>query len=411
MNPQKSIWQRVRNIGLLTASVFGSEGLFGSAYLNPEISGQAIITSYSLGFPDCDRQTVDRRVSLGLGPKEKWSNMGLDSVFLVEHQLMNESDVKPFHRLASTSLKYATGRHKWDLSLLYDDSEQVLWGCAASLVTRLRREQRIREDLQVPGNRVRSQQKSLRYDYEKNGHSIGAMVTDVREQGEYGRFQSDLWLSYSLKMSQNLLVGLRGGVGDEGIRQERYRNLRSIANAAYKPFARWAIFGELGSQRRGDRQRITNWDSRVEHQFNPKILLSVASSKVVSQAGPRFSTQGHRLSVSRSSGTGNARVEVGRVEVDNPRNANNILGFGYDDQITPRHRYQFRVSDGTEFVAVIRKTRVLEGGYLFAPIPGGANNNGSSLVVGASFTKSWVNLDGRSESEVGILEIVLRGRI
>lgn len=375
-----------------------------------DISGQSIFTSYSLGFPDCDASTVDRRLSVGVMPKGRWSSAEVESSFALENQIVSEDELRPFHRVGTGSVKYRLGHHRVQLGIGYDDSEQVLWGCAASLAARLKREQRIREDLQVAGDRVRTEERSVRYEHEDEGRMVSVFATDIREQGAYGRFQSDLWLTLAARLTSTVTAGMRLGVGDEGIRDEKYRNQRGVTNIAYKPSARWSWSGEFGIQRRGEIQRVSNWESRMDYLFSRHIRMGLASSKILSQRGPRFTTQGYRVSVARVVGPTSTTIDVGRVDVDNPRNANNIVAMTHEDQISPYHRYYLKASEGTEFVAIVRKTRVVEVGYNFAAIQDGSGGNGSALNLGGSYNKTWLDREGRPESEVGILEVHIKGR-
>lgn len=386
--------------------------LEASTAIETEVGGQSIFTSYSGlldGVADCDKTTVDRRIGLSITPRGKWSHTETDMVLGLESQVSDESRITPFHRVGKATLNTRLGRHRLGISVGYDDSQQVLWGCAATVAARLRREQRIREDMQVSGDRVRTRERAVRYEYEGAGENLNVIVSESREDGDYSRSLGDLLLSFARKVSGNLLIGVRGGIGSEAIRDERYRNLRGASNVVYKFSRRLTISGDIGSQRRGNIQRVTTWEAKADHQYTKDLLGSLIATRVVSSEGPRFSTKSFRAALSRSTGGAETRLDAGKIEVENPRNSNNLIGLSYSNQFTPRHRYYLRVSEGTEFVAVIRSTRVAELRYDLMAIPDRGGGGGRSLVFGASFNKTWLSQDDRRDSQVAILELSIRG--
>lgn len=380
--------------------------------LNTEVGGQSIFTSYSGvldGLASCDKTTVDRRLGLSILPRGKWSGAETELLLGVESQVSDESQITPFHRLGKATFNTHVRRHQLGLALGYDDSQQVLWGCAASVATRLRREQRIREDLQVAGDRVRTFERALRYEFVGQGETISLVASEAREDGDYRRAVSDILLSLTKNLSSNIIIGFRGALGNEAIRDERYRNTRGGSNVVYKHSRQLTIYGDISSQRRGNIQRVTTWEARADHQYTKEILGSLIASRVVSSDGPRFSTRSFRSALSRTIGRSETRLEAGKVEVENPRNSNNLIGLSYSNQITPRHRFYFRVAEGTEFVAVIRSTRVAELRYNLIAIPDRSGARGNSLIFGASLNKTWLSQNDRPESQIAILEFSIRG--
>jgi hypothetical protein len=395
------------------STILGSNLLTAATKLGTEVGGQAIFTAYDgilEGIANCEDTTIDRRIGLSLLPTGKWSDSEMSLVLGMESQISNESEVTPFHRIGKATLNRHLGRHGLGLSFGYDDSQQVLWGCAASVAARLKREQRIREDLQVAGDRTRTLERSLRYDFNGNVENLSLIASDSREEGDYKRSQTDLMLSFSRKISSIILTGIRAGIGDEAIRDERYRNIRGGSNLLYKLTGRTTIAGDLASQRRGNLQKITTWEAKADHQYNKEILGSLIASRVLSNEGPRFSTKSFRMVLSRIIGSSETRLDAGKMEVDNPKNANNIIGISHSNQISRRHRYYLRVSEGTDFVAVVKTTKVAEVRYNLMAIPEKIGNSGNSLLLGISINRTWLVQSDRQDSQVSILELSMMGR-
>lgn len=402
----------ITKVALLFVVFSKSCSLEAGTTVNTEVGGQSIFTSYSgllEGLANCDKTTLDRRIGLSIIPRGKWSATETDLVLGVESQVSDESRITPFHRVGKATLNNHIGRHRLGLSVGYDDSQQVLWGCAASVVARLRREQRIREDLQVAGDRVRTLERGLRYDFDGQGETISITASDSREDGDYRRVLSEVLLSLVKNLSTNMMIGLRGGLGNEAIRDERYQNIRGGSNVVYKHSRRLTISGDIGTQRRGSIQRVTTWEGRANHQYTKELLGSLIASRVLSSEGPRFSTKSFRVALSRTIAGSETRLDAGKVEVENPSNSNNLIGLSYSNQISPRHRYYFRVAEGTEFVAVIRSTRVAELRYNFMAIPDRSGARGGSLIFGASLNKTWLSQNDQPDSQVAILEFSIRG--
>lgn len=388
--------------------LFYATSSLGKTTWDPEVSTLGIVTTSHGGAPECDGQTIDRRGAAALRPQHAERGLSADGVFLVESKIGDNFTATPYHRAVEGNIGWNVGHHVFGVGVGKDESDQVLWGCASSVATRLRREQRIQEDLLVAGDRVTALNGMGKYEFGSASDKVGLVMTSRREQGEYARFQQDLLLSATHQGAGDFAWTLQGGGGDEGVRDERYRNLRALGSIAYRPLRDLGLAINGNIQRRGDNQRVSEGGFQVTKQILRGLSTRVQARRVVSERGPRFTTNAADMALEADVWGGSMNATLGRSEVDAPRNANNILSGSYEKNFLRWNKIRLRASQGTEFVAIVRTARVLEAGYFFAMGSGTIASQTDNMSLGANY--AWTRL-WRSPGEVSdtrITELTMR---
>jgi hypothetical protein len=410
MNVPTRIVKEMPRIPLLCLTILWGQTSAGSTEVRADAGLTGIFSRYSGANFDCEGTNVDRRMALAIRPKLDSREFLAEASILGEAKVAERDEPKMFHRAIDGRLTSQLYGNRLLIGAGKDISDQVLWGCAASVASRLRREQRIREDLQVPGNSVTTDLRSVGVERGDENERVGLLLTDRNEVGDYKRSQGDATLVWSHNGPSRFGWTLQGGTGTEGIRDETYQNLRGQLGVQYKVTPALSLISNGNYQKRGKNQRIYGGLLQAIYLATEHISMTGELSRIMEKNSPRFPSHSYRGLIVHSIGRRRLETSVGRTLVERgERNGNNIISASAEDVFDRWHTVRVRVTQGTEFVAVIETSRTVEAGYIFN-LAGLAASGGKSLNFSVNYSWTKLNRASNVQSDIRIAEIAAKAQ-
>lgn len=392
----------------LFSHFMSTEPLASAMELKTDVSATEIISQSTGQVKDCEGVTIDRRMALVLKPMFAERSVVGEGTLLGEAKILEINKLDIFHRNFDGRLVFSDGGNKATFSGSKDFSNQILWGCAASIAARLRREQKIREDLQVDGDNTRADQRMVGFETANRAGKFEVNALERREIGAYSRVQRDVYLSWSASLSDRFNTIIQVGMGDENIRSEHYKNLRSGIFFNYKATSKWTLIANGTYQKRGAEQRIYSSQIVGNYQASREVVVNLETNRIMEKNSPRFPTYSNRFSMSHTLDKRRLEASVGRtVAEDGSRNGNNIFSLAGEDIFGRWHKLRLRLIKGTEFVAIVQTSDSIEAGYSFN-LGGMEASDGRILSAGLAYTFTRIVREAFQPSNIRIMEIGIK---
>ena len=405
MNVPSCFSRYLQRMSLVGLSILWGRASSGATEVRADAGLTGILSQYSGPNFDCDGLNIDRRMALAIRPKLNSREIMAEASLLGEAKIAEQDEPKMFHRAFDGRFASYFLGNQLLIGASKDLSDQVLWGCAASVASRLRREQRIREDLQVEGSSITTDLRSVGIERGDETAKIGLLLTDRTEVGNYKRSQRDATLVWSHNTPSRFGWTLQLGSGTEEIRDEKYRNLRGQLGLQYKLTSELSLVSSGNYQKRGDNQRIYGGSLQGIYLANERISITGEVSRIMEKNSPRFPSNSYRGLIVHSIGRRRLETSVGRTFVDlGERNGNNIISGSAEDAFGRWHTVRVRVVQGTEFVAVIQTSRAVEAAYIFN-LAGLPASGGKTLNLSINYSWTRLNRASNDQSDIRIAEI------
>jgi hypothetical protein len=324
------------------------------------------ITSEYMAYDrDCIGRTIRNRGYLGLS--NEWNAQSLNLSSKISGQIDihgTHSNAQFINRKFESKLSNAQGKNAVEVGYSHEVYGLEMWGCAAPIESRLKREKKIIEDLQVDGDDISLETIHANFNRRFKTGNISLQLQKQDEIGQYQRNISGASLigEFEFQNKFRAIVDIEGF--KEQIRNEKYNN-ELVRLQISRPINSRFLFLSKGTiQKRGEKQKIYGWSANAEYDLNNHIKMNLISDRIIESNSPRLPENTLLYMFHYLYRNGDMYLNLGRTFFDKEdRRQSERFSWVTINKIFYNHYFETKLDFGTNLLALIKNSRSLRFSY------------------------------------------------